>query len=300
MQELRGKTAFITGGASGIGYGMAEAFLDQGMKVVIADIEDKALAEAQKSLTARSNAIHVIKLDVTDRAAYARAADEVEKLFGNLHVLCNNAGVAARGFIANASYDDWDWTLSVNIGGVVNGIRTFLPRIIAHGGGGHIVNTSSMAGLGAAPGNVVYSTSKFAVVGLSEGLRKELAGEKIGVTVLCPGAVRTNFNRNGRNRPAKYAEQGTDLGEDWYKLLDQSFEAGTSPRELGDMVVEAIKSNKPYVLPHSEFKDSYKKKVEEILAAWSDEPPDPMRVASAKSRQAAFGLMTNTNKGVKR
>jgi short-subunit dehydrogenase len=172
--------------------------------------------------------------------------------------------------------------------------------MIAHGEGGHVVNTASMAGLGSAPGNVVYSTSKFAVVGLSEGLRKELAGEKIGVTVLCPGAVRTNFNRNGRNRPAQYAEQGTDLSEDWYKLLDESFEAGTSPRELGDMVVDAIKGNKPYVLPHSEFKDGYKKKIDEILAGWSDEPPDPKRTASAKSRQAAFGLMTNSTKGVKR
>src|SRR5690606_18639668 len=157
----------------------------------------------------KSNAVHAIRLDVTDRAAYAAAADEVTRVFGNLHVLCNNAGVASHGFVQNATYDDWDWTLGVNIGGVVNGIRTFLPRMIDHGEEGHIVTASSMAGLGAAPGNVVYSTSKFAVVGLSEGLRKELADQNIGVTVLCPAAVKTNFNRNARNRPAKFAEEGT-------------------------------------------------------------------------------------------
>jgi len=293
MQDLRGKTAFVTGGASGIGYGLAEAFLDQGMRVVIADIEEKALAEARQTLSARSNAIHAIRLDVTDRDAYARTADEVEKLFGNLHVLCNNAGVAARGFIANASYDDWDWTLGVNIGGVVNGIRTFLPRMVKHGEGGHVVNTASMAGLGSSPGNVIYSTTKFAVVGLSEGLRKELAGEKIGVTVLCPAAVRTNFNRNARNRPEKFAEVGTKLDEEWYAQVDPSFETGMTPRKLGDLTVEAIRKDLPYVIPHSEFKAGYKKKVEEILALWSDEPADEARLAGAKSRQKAFGQWTN-------
>lgn len=293
MQDLNGKTAFITGGASGIGFGLAEAFVDQGMNVVIADIEEQALAAAKEKLAGQSNKradnrIHAIRLDVTDRAAYAAAADEVARVFGNLHVLCNNAGVASRGLIQNATYDDWDWTLGVNIGGVVNGIRTFLPRMLAHGEEGHIVNTSSMAGLGAAPGNVVYSTSKFAVVGLSEGLRKELANQNIGVTVLCPAAVRTNFNRNERNRPQKFADAGTKLTEEYYELADKSFEGGTEPREMGEMTVTAIKENRAYVLPHLEMKAGFEARVKGILDAWTTEPPDPKRVAAQKYRGQAF------------
>lgn len=288
MQDLNGKTAFITGGASGIGFGLAEAFVDQGMNVVIADIEEQALAKAKASLVRTSNHVHAIKLDVTDRDAYAAAADEVQRVFGNLHVLCNNAGVASRGLIQNATYDDWDWTLGVNIGGVVNGIRTFLPRMLAHGEGGHVVNTSSMAGLGAAPGNVVYSTSKFAVVGLSEGLRKELSNQNIGVTVLCPAAVKTNFNRNERNRPEKFADAGTKLTEEYYDLADKSFEGGTEPREMGEMTVKAIKENLPYVLPHLEMKAGYEAKVKAILDSWTTEPPDPKRVAAQKYRGEAF------------
>jgi NAD(P)-dependent dehydrogenase (short-subunit alcohol dehydrogenase family) len=289
IQDLRGKTAFITGGASGIGLGMAEAFVDEGMNVVIADIEAAALASADAQLRRKSNAVHAIRLDVTDRDAFAHAADEVERVFGNLHVLCNNAGVASRGFVSQASYDDWDWTLGVNIGGVVNGIRTFLPRMVAHGEGGHVVNTASMAGLGASPGNVLYSTTKFAVVGLSEGLQKELAPEGIGVTVLCPAAVRTNFNRSARNRPDSLDDTGTLLDEEFYALMDEAFEVGMAPRELGDMVVAAIRENRLYVIPHGEFRDAYKQKIDEILASWSDPPPaDSRRVTANKKRQEAF------------
>jgi NAD(P)-dependent dehydrogenase (short-subunit alcohol dehydrogenase family) len=288
MQDLNGKTAFITGGASGIGLGLAEAFVDQGMNVVIADIEEAALAAAKASLARTSNRVHAIKLDVTDRDAYAAAADEVERVFGNLHVLCNNAGVASRGLVQNASYDDWDWTLGVNIGGVVNGIRTFLPRMLAHKEAGHIVNTSSMAGLGSAPGNVVYSTSKFAVVGLSEGLRKELAPQNIGVTVLCPAAVKTNFNRSARNRPGTLGDTGTELTEEFYELADKSFDGGTEPRAMGEMTVAAIKADAPYVLPHLEMKAGYQKKVQDILDAWTTEPADPKRVAAQKYRGEAF------------
>jgi NAD(P)-dependent dehydrogenase (short-subunit alcohol dehydrogenase family) len=288
MQELSGKTAFVTGGASGIGFGLAQAFVDQGMNVVIVDIEDAALAKAKAELARVSNRVHAIRFDVTDRAAYAAAADEVQRVFGNLHVLCNNAGVASRGLVQNASYDDWDWTLGVNIGGVVNGIRTFLPRMLAHAEPGHIVNTSSMAGLGAAPGNVVYSTSKFAVVGLSEGLRKELSTQNIGVTVLCPAAVKTNFNRSARNRPETFGDTGTELTEEFYVLSEKSFEGGTEPREMGEMTVTAIKENQAYVLPHLEMKANYEAKVKGILEAWTTEPPNPERVAAQKYRGQAF------------
>ena len=163
MQDLTGKTAFITGGASGIGFAMAEAFLKEGMKVVIADIDDAALAEAKTRLKG-DNAVLAIQLDVTDRDQFAAVADQVETQMGPVHVLCNNAGVYRGGVMDEVTYNDWDWIMGVNVGGVVNGVQTFIERIKAHGQGGHIVNTASMAGIMTSPGLGVYNTSKFASI----------------------------------------------------------------------------------------------------------------------------------------
>src|SRR5262249_4027692 len=144
MKDFEGKVAFITGGASGIGFGMARTFLKAGMKVVIADNNDRNLAEAREYLKG-NNKVHFIKVDVTDREAMARAADETERVFGKVHIVCNNAGINLFNDIGEATYDDWDWILGVNLGGVVNGVRTFVPRIKSHGEGGHVINTASMA-----------------------------------------------------------------------------------------------------------------------------------------------------------
>ncbi len=208
MEEIAGKTAFVTGGASGIGLGMAEAFLAAGMNVVIADLRPDHVESALQRLD-RSGArthVHAIELDVTDREAFARAADEAETVFGNVHVLCNNAGMGILGPVTLARYDDWDWGLGVLLGGVVNGIQTFLPRLIAHGEGGHIVNTASMAGVVPIPGAAIYITAKAAVIGLSEALRSELAGEGIGVSAFCPGtptpATRSS-SRSSRSGPTR-------------------------------------------------------------------------------------------------
>jgi NAD(P)-dependent dehydrogenase (short-subunit alcohol dehydrogenase family) len=235
-----------------------------------------------------SNRVAAVQLDVTDRAAFVRAADEAEAAFGNIHVVCNNAGVTHRGPIESASYDDWDWVLGVNLGGVVNGVHTFVPRIKKHGEGGHIVNTASMAGLMSAEGNGIYITSKFAVVGLSETLQKELARYDIGVSVLCPGAVKTGINEAERNRPDALGEVGRKMTDDEMVLMRKAFEGGSTPREMGDAVVAAIKSNTLYILPHAEFKDGFQKKVEEILASFTDEPPNPERVAGNKYRNESF------------
>src|SRR5262245_14290540 len=198
--EVEGKTAFVTGGASGIGLGMATAFAGAGMNVVIADLRRDHIECALEQLPG----IHAIGLDVTDRGAFARAADEV----GPVHVLCNNAGMGILGPVSAARYDDWDWGLGVLIGGVVNGIQTFLPRMLAHGEGGHIVNTSSMAAVVPIAGAAIYITAKAALVGLSEALRSELAGRGIGVTAFCPGPVRTNIREGGRLRPERYGDSG--------------------------------------------------------------------------------------------
>ena len=210
MDEVAGKTAFVTGGASGIGLGMAEAFVAAGMNVVIADLRPDHVETALERFagSGRRESVHAIELDVTDREGLARAADEAERVFGNVHVLCNNAGMGILGPVTLARYDDWDWGLGVLLGGVVNGIQTFLPRMLAHGEGGHIVNTSSMAGVLPIPGAAIYITAKAAVIGLSEALRSELAGEGIGVSAFCPGPVQTNIREGGRTRPERYADSG--------------------------------------------------------------------------------------------
>ena len=212
MNDLRGKTAVVTGGASGIGLGIAGALTGAGMRVAIADVEDTALERARASLAGSAGDVLAVRVDVTDREALAAAADRVEEAFGTVHVLCNNAGVLVGGSIDEMAYADWDWVLGVNVRGVINGLQTFLPRIAAHGEGGHIVNTASLAGMSTARGMSVYTASKFAVVGLTEALRADLADSGIGVSVLCPGVVDTNIFESGRNRPdAMRSETDTDV-----------------------------------------------------------------------------------------
>ena len=194
MQDLAGKGAFITGGASGIGLGMAMVFARAGMNVVIADVRQDHLDAAQAELAEAGLAgkVQGLLLDVTDRDAYAAAAHEVERLIGKLHVLCNNVGVSQRKPIDEAAYEDWDYVLNVNLGGTIAGLVEFLPGMKAHGEGGHVVNTSSMAGMIPVPAFAgVYAAAKFAVRGLSDSLRLALAPYGIGVSVLCPGMVKT-------------------------------------------------------------------------------------------------------------
>lgn len=293
MKDVSGKTVFITGGASGIGFGMAQAFAAAGMNVAIADIEESALSEAVEKLTSEGANVCSTVLDVTDRAGFVRAADEVEAKMGHIHVICNNAGVACRTPLDQASYDDWDWVLGVNLGGVINGIKTLVSRIISHGEGGHVVNTSSIAGFIAGPGNGIYTTSKFAVVGLSETLRLELARHNIGVTVVCPGAVKTKITSSERNRPDRLSDAGTTMTEKQKELLAHSFDHGTEPYKLGEMVLDAIVKDLPYVLPHAEFKPVLQTRHEHIMAAFTPDPPDPERVADNDYRVKSFALFWN-------
>src|ERR1700730_1821191 len=204
MRELAGKTVFVTGGAGGIGLALGRAFAEAGMKVMLADIEPDALAAAVKSLDRFGPNIRGVGCDVADPISVERAAQASYEAFGNVHVVCNNAGVAAGGGIDSISLDSWRWVLDVNLMGVLHGIRSFLPHLRAHGEGGHIVNTASMAGLQSGLGFSPYATSKFAVVAMSEGLALQLAPLGIGVTVLCPGFVRTRISGSGRNRPERY------------------------------------------------------------------------------------------------
>lgn len=190
MRDVAGKVAFVTGAASGIGLGIAQAFAESGMKVVVTDVSEDHLAKARDLLTQAGGSFHFIPLDVTDRIDWQRAADEAEHVFGHVHVLVNNAGITALGRIADTGYDDWDRILGVDLGGVVNGVQAFLGRMLAHGQGGHIISTASMAALTPLDISGIYSVAMRGVLGMMEALRAELLDSAIGVSVLCPGLTR--------------------------------------------------------------------------------------------------------------
>ncbi len=267
MRDLQGKTAFVTGGASGIGLGMTQCFLRAGMNVVVADLSDEHRAQAEAQLAEHAARLRFIKLDVSDRAAMAAAADEAEAAFGKVHVLCNNAGVSSPIPMDEAAYEDWDWILGVNLQGVINGIVTFLPRIRRHGEGGHIVNTSSIAGLVPAPAwGGIYSTSKFALHGLSGSLRLSVGKHNIGVTVLCPGATKSDVRRSELLRPEHLRTPGRAPF-----AMPSLRDIGIEPEVLGERVVRAIRRNEFYVIAHAENKAHVKAFVESMLDAFPDE-----------------------------
>lgn len=293
MQDVKGKTAFITGGASGIGLGMAKVFVQSGMKVVIADVRDDHIEQALEffsSKSQRSN-VHAIHLDVTDRAAYARAADEAEHVFGNIHVLCNNAGLGITGPIKDATYDDWDWLTSVMLGGVVNGVQTLLPRMRRHKEGGHIVNTASMSGAFASGNAGIYITLKFAVVGMAEALRTELKDENIGVSAFLPGGVRTNIFWSHELRPAHHV---TGYGaedkrrEQFGAVFRNPAPAATptilmEPVEIGERVLRGIQRNDLFIITHPEFREGLQARCDALIRALPDEPLNEERLQLLRS-----------------
>src|SRR5665213_910626 len=273
MDITQGKTAFITGGASGIGLGIAGAFVDAGMNVVLADLRQDHIDEALEVFVKRrrSKQVHAIRLDVTDRVAMAAASEETQRVFGNLHVLVNNAGVGIQGPFSGITYADWDFGLGVNLGGVVNGLQTFLPRIRAHGEGGHIINTASLAALVPMPAQfVIYQTAKAAVVTLSEGIRGELAQENIGVSVLCPGPVRTNIHQLSQNRPAQFGVGDAFRAAENAGGAQASFPSQLDPREVGERVLQAVLQDELYIITHGEWKAAAEQRHAALVAAMPD------------------------------
>jgi NAD(P)-dependent dehydrogenase (short-subunit alcohol dehydrogenase family) len=273
MRDVEGKVAFITGGNSGIGLGIARAFIDAGMKVAITYRTQSHLDEAMKYLQSAGNRVHAINLDVTDRPAMEKAAAETIKVFQKVHVVVNNAGVGVIGGLSTATYDDFDWGMSVNVAGVFNGIHAFLPRIREHGEGGQIIATSSLAGLlGHGPAGV-YTASKFAVVGMMEALRAELDGTNIGVSVFCPGIVNTNIGSSARNRPSSLPDAGFKPDP---KMMEQMRAAmkdmrgpppGMDALEAGQRVLSGMRSNDLYILTTPEFEKEFQARGEAIVAS---------------------------------
>ena len=257
MKNFSGRVAFVTGGASGIGYGLVENFLQLGMQVVAVDFNQEYLREKQGALAGRDD-VHFIQADVGDRDQVRRAADEAISKFGKIHVLCNNAGVGGGGDTHEPDFEAWDRALRINLGGVVNGTKIITPLILSHGEGGHIVNTASMAGIVPLPlpGLGAYQTAKFAVRGFTESLRNSLAPHGIGVSCLFPGGTRTRIiEASAPNEAARAAAK--QMTASWM-----------DPLELGARVVEGIRNNAPYILTHEEFRDEVRELYEMLDVAF--------------------------------
>ena len=268
MDELSGKTAVITGAASGIGAGMAEAFAEAGVNLALLDLDGERLRRAADRLSAGGVEVRCFAADVSDRDAMKRAAAQVADAFPAVHILCNNAGVGYTGVPLDRVPDaDWDWVIGVNLMGVINGLQAFLPLIEGHGEGGHIVNTASIGGHHVMPGwrYGVYTTSKFAVVGLSEALAADLADRNIGVSLLCPAAVDTAIYDIGRNRPARFGgpfEQAPD------PELAAALKAGMKPVEVGRWTIRAILDGQLYIFPHPHTRDFIVRRHDRLMAAY--------------------------------
>ena len=273
MDPVAGKVAFVTGGASGIGLGLSKVLVKAGMKVVIADVREDHLADAAEFFAqgGQKQNVLTLRLDVTDRAAFAQAAQETLRAFGKVHLLVNNAGMGLLGPIKLAKFDDWDWGIGVMITGVVNGIQTFLPHLLAHGEGGHIVSTSSMAAVVPIPNCSIYIMAKAALVGLSESLRGELAADNIGVSAFCPGPVQTNIRESGKTRPEKYRNSG--FAELEQRLGQRPNSAlWMDPVECGERILRGIRRNDLYIFTHREFREGAEEHYRALLASFPDEP----------------------------
>lgn len=279
MEDFRNKHAFITGGASGIGLAMAREFLGAGARVTIADIRQEALDKAVKTLSA-GDRLKAVPLDVTDRKAVAGAA----QVAGKIHILCANAGVFIGGPTEDATLDDWDFCLGINLGGVINIVHAFVPSMIAAGEGGHVVLTSSINGLFASGGVGPYTASKFAVTGLGECLRMNLASHGIGVSILCPGAVATGlFESTPAVRPKGLSDSGAH-----YVKIDESdpvsqeiFASAMSIEEVGRKVMAGIRRNDLYIITHPEIRDVLTARLHALLASLPEEKVPPARAKSS-------------------
>ena len=273
MQDFTGKVAFITGGASGIGLAMAKVFGRAGMKVMLADIEPAALAAAVEELRGLQVRVEGVVADVTSRDSLKSAALETIAKFGKVHVVCNNAGVGSGGAFGTVPPKDWAWVVDVNQLGVVYGMETFAPLMMSHGEGGHFVNTASMAGMVSPPGMEPYCATKFAVVAMSEGWAMQLAPHDIGVSILCPGFVKTRIHESRRNRPAEYGPDSQPPGFD--SSLSSPVLTGIPVEPVAERVLEGIRDNDLYIFTHPEMRGAVEARFQNILAAFDKSAASP-------------------------
>ena len=273
METFQDRTAVVTGAASGIGRALALALARRGMKLVLADIEPGPLGDAEKEIAATGAETLAVPTDVSSLPSVGALADQAFTRFGAVHVLCNNAGVAIGGALQEARHEDWEWVLGVNLWGVIHGIEAFVPRMIEAKQGGHIVNTASMAGLIASKGLGIYNTTKYAVVGLSETLAKDLRDDGIGVSVLCPMGVSTRIRESERNRPealggGSAADSGASKSHGGPDLVGRYL----PPEEIAAMAVEAIENGRLYIPTHYEGLEFWQRRAARIGESFPKPP----------------------------
>ena len=277
MEDLQGKVAVITGGASGIGRAVAEKAAAEGMKIVIADIEEGPLKEAEGELTGRGAEAIGVVTDVSDAASVRELRDRALERFGAVHLVHNNAGIGTGGPIWEFSEEDWRWIIGVNQWGVINGIATFVPLLMEQGEG-HVVNTASIAGLTTTAFLGPYHATKFAVVAMSEVLYKDLqtAGSPVGVSVLCPGFVQTRIAESDRNRPAWAPERNVEGAEELRAVIQTMVDGGIPPAAVADRVIDAVKTNTFYILTHPELTEAIQIRCEDMVQG---RPPTATNIA---------------------
>jgi len=274
--EIAGTTAFITGGASGIGFGIAQRLLANGAKLVLADIRQDHLDEAKQYFEERQHGrdVHTIRVDVSDRQQMAEAARECEVVMGGPEILINNAGIDPSGPFDQATYQDWDYGLAINLMGPINGIMAFTPGMRARGKGGHIVNTASLAGLTPMPSFMaIYATAKAAVITLTESIRDSMAQDNIGCTVLMPGPIKSRIHESGQNRPERFRE-GSGFRETEAQLATRVVaDNWMEPTEVGDMIVDAIVNNTLYVSTHGNWKEACEARFQALIDSMPEARP---------------------------
>jgi short-subunit dehydrogenase len=281
MKDLKDQVAFVTGGSSGIGLGIVKALAAEGMRVAFSYRSDAHLRDTMAYFRDKpEQRVHPVKLDVTDRPGVAAAKLDIERTLGPVRVLVNNAGVGMFGLVENASFSDWDWLMSVNVGGVVNCLVTFLPDMVASGEAAHIVNVASIGGVAALGTAGLYATTKFAVVGLSEALRTDMVGRNVGISVYCPGTVKSNIGDSDSRRQEKYKDSGytppAAPSAQESNFMDLAMDADEAARH----VIQGIKDNQLYILSHPEFRDVLEARHAKIEAAITQEPVDAVRAQS--------------------
>jgi NAD(P)-dependent dehydrogenase (short-subunit alcohol dehydrogenase family) len=285
MREIAGKVAFVTGGASGIGLGIARTLAQAGAKVAIADVRAESLRAACAGLAKEGLRVLAVELDVSKRAAWPAVADRVQRELGVVQILCSNAGVNFIGATHEATYEDWDFALQVNVGGAISAVRTFVPPMIANRGGGHVVITSSVSGLFTGPGAGVYVTTKYALVGFAEALRADLEPQGIGVSVLCPGPVKSElFESTLAVRPPALASTGSVpiVPPGTVREHTPIFTTAPTGDDIGRHVLRGIQQDALYILTHPEIREVLEARAQALLAALPDEPVDPERVAASQ------------------
>jgi NAD(P)-dependent dehydrogenase (short-subunit alcohol dehydrogenase family) len=262
VESFDGRVAVVTGGGSGIGRALVDAFAREGAPVVVADVDPDAAEAAAHGVRDRGGKAIAMAVDVSDLTQVQRLADRAFAEYGHVHVLCNNAGVSTWGGLETATHRDWQWVLGVNLWGVIHGIEAFVPRMIAGRQPGHIVNTASMAGLIASQGLGVYNTSKYAVVGLSETLAKDLRAYRIGVSVLCPMGVSTRIRESARNRPTALRNEAERTSEA-VQLIGRTL----TPDAVARMTLDAIRANQLYVITHDEGLEPLRRRFQRLERA---------------------------------